>query len=44
MLVANHWTVLGVPDRGLEEGTDGAERIFSPIETATLSTACNVKH
>ena len=30
MPVANHWTECGVPDGGVEEGTEGAEVVCSP--------------
>ena len=38
MLAANHWTEQWVLSRGIGEGTEGAEGIFSPIVGATLST------
>jgi hypothetical protein len=31
MLAANHWTEHGVPDRGVGEGTEGAEEVCSPM-------------
>jgi hypothetical protein len=31
MLAANHWTELGVPDRGVGEETEGAEEVCSPM-------------
>jgi hypothetical protein len=38
MLAANHWTACGVPDGGVGEGTEGAERVCSPMGGATVST------
>ena len=32
------WTKLGGPDRGVGEGTGGAEGVCSPMEGATVST------
>ena len=41
MLAANHWTEPGVPNEGVGEGTEGAERVCSPMEGATVSTGQN---
>ena len=38
MLSANHWTEHGVSNGGVGEGTEGAERVCSPMEGATVST------
>ena len=38
MLAANLWTEYEIPDGGVEEGTEGAEGICSPMEGSTMST------
>jgi hypothetical protein len=38
MLAANHWTELGVPNRGVRERTEGAEGVCNSIGRTTIST------
>ena len=38
MLVANHWTELGIPYGGVKERTEGAEGVCNPIGRTTIST------
>jgi hypothetical protein len=38
MLKVNHWTELRVPDGGVGEKTEGAERVCSPVGGVTVST------
>jgi hypothetical protein len=37
MLAANHWTEGGVPNGGVRERTEGAERVCNPIGRTTIS-------
>jgi hypothetical protein len=38
LLTASHWTEHGVPNGGVRERTEGAERVCNPIGRATIST------
>jgi hypothetical protein len=36
MLIANHWTEHGIPNEGVKERTEGAERVCRPIGGITI--------
>jgi hypothetical protein len=36
MLEANHWTEWGISDGGVGEGSEGAEKVCSPMGEATV--------